>query len=170
MVLDLLLTFRSTPRGLPSAANWVFSSDIRLHAVFASSQLLMLMGFYNMALNKSRLAFKVTTEAEGLRGLAETQPGLLIVTEQMAQGSGLALVKQARDLVHGIRTILIVDGPNEDRVAAGRSPLWRPCVDAGSPGPPGQFRGGRQLAPAGRVSAHGGGSASPDPERGAGGC
>jgi hypothetical protein len=48
--------FGSARRGFPSAASWVLNSDIRLQAAVASSRLLMLMGLYNMALHKPRLA------------------------------------------------------------------------------------------------------------------
>lgn len=99
----------------------MLSSEIRLNAGFASSQRLMLMGLYNMAISKSRLSFMVTTEAEAVRGLADERPGLLMTTAHLEQGSGLSLVEQARDLVPDIRTILIVDGPNADLVATGRS-------------------------------------------------
>ena len=68
-----------------------------LQAGFASSRRLMLMGLYNMALHKPRLAFMVTTEVEALQGLASSRPGLLIVTEQLEQGSGLALVEGLGD-------------------------------------------------------------------------
>lgn len=119
--MDLLPTFRGTPRGFPSVASWVLTSDIRLCAGLASARRLMLMGLYNMAISKPRLAFMVTTEQEALQGLADTRPGLLIVTEQLEQGSGLALLEQARSVLPDIRTILIVDGPDDDLLAAGRS-------------------------------------------------
>ena len=108
--MDLLPIFSSTRRRYPSAATWVLSSDIRLSAGFASARRLLLLGFFNLALNKQRLAFMVTTEQDALEGLARTRPGLLILSNQLEQGSGLALVEQARALVEDIRTILIVDG------------------------------------------------------------
>jgi len=46
---------------------------------------------------------------------------MLIVSNQLEQGSGLALVEQARALVEDIRTILIVDAQQDDLVAAGQS-------------------------------------------------
>ena len=119
--MDLLPTFRSSPRRFSSAASWVLSSSIRLRAGLASAHRLMLLGLYNTALNPQRLSFMVTTEKEALQGLEASRPGLLIVTEQLEQGSGLALVEQARSLVDDIRTILILDGPDDDLVAAGRS-------------------------------------------------
>jgi hypothetical protein len=79
----------------------------------------MLMGV-NMAISKSRLAFMVTTEREAMEELAIRRPGLLIVSEQLEQGSGQAVVEQARSLVGNIRTILILDGPSDDLVAAVR--------------------------------------------------
>jgi DNA-binding NarL/FixJ family response regulator len=119
--MDLLPTFRGATRRYSSAASWVLSSDIRLEAGCASAHRLMLMGMYNIAISKSRLAFMVTTEQEALEGLAIRRPGLLIITQQLEQGSGQSVVEQARSLVSDVRTILIMDGPNDDLVAAGRS-------------------------------------------------
>jgi DNA-binding NarL/FixJ family response regulator len=119
--LNLLPFFSRTPRGYPSAASWVLSSDIRLKAGFASSHRLMLLGLFNMALYKPRLAFMVTTEAEALQNLKEERPGLLISTQQLEQGSGLGLVEAAPLLVSDIRSVLIVDPRHDDLVLAGRS-------------------------------------------------
>ena len=71
----------------------------------------MLMGLYNTASSKPWLALMVTTEIEALRELADSRPELLIVTEPLEQGSGLALVIRARELVSDVRTILIRAGP-----------------------------------------------------------
>ena len=119
--MDLLPTFSQTTRRYSNAATWVLSSEIRLQAGLASASRLMLLGFHNMALSRQRLAFMVTTEAEALEGLARTRPGLLITTNQLEQGSGLALVEAARDLVDDIRSILIVDPRLDDLVAVGCS-------------------------------------------------
>ena len=119
--LELLPLFSRSTRRYSNAATWVLSSEICLQAGLASASRLMLLGFHNMALSRQRLAFMVTTEAEALEGLARTRPGLLITTNQLEQGSGLALVEAARDLVDDIRSILIVDPRLDDRVAAGRS-------------------------------------------------
>lgn len=73
------------------------------------------------SLRKPRLAFMVTGKIEALRGLADSRPGLLIVTEPLEQGSRLALVIRARELVSDIRTILILAGPHDDLGTAGRS-------------------------------------------------
>lgn len=119
--MDLLPTFLRITRRYSSAATWVLSSEIRLQAGCASAGRLTLLGFYKMALSRQRLAFMCTTQADALAGLARTRPGLLIVTNQLEQGSGLELVAAARDLVDDIRTILIVDPRLDDLVAAGRS-------------------------------------------------
>jgi DNA-binding NarL/FixJ family response regulator len=119
--VDLLPIFSNNRRRYPSAASWVLSSEIRLSAGCASARRLMLLGFFGLALNKQRLAFMVTTEQDALEGLARARPGLLIASNQLEQGSGLALVEQARALVEDIRTILIVDAQQDDLVAAGQS-------------------------------------------------
>ena len=117
--MDLLPTFRGATRRYSSAASWVLSSDIRLKAGCASAHRLMLMGMYNMAISKSRLAFMVTTEQEALEGLAILRPGLLIITQQLEQGSGQSVVEQARSLVCDVRTILSW---------MGRTMIWWPRV------------------------------------------
>lgn len=119
--VDLLPTFRGFAKGFPAAASWMFSSDIRWTAGFASARTLWLMGLYSMAQRKQQLAFMVTTEEEALRGLASCRPDLLIVTQQLERGSALELVERAPAVVDGLRTILVVDGPVDDLVAAGRS-------------------------------------------------
>lgn len=96
----------------------------------------MLMGL-NMAISKSRLAFMVTTEREAMEELAIRRPGLLIVSEQLEQGSGQAVVEQARSLVGNIRTILILDGPSDDLVAAVRR--LRPICGISARNPPQQW-------------------------------
>ena len=136
--VDLLPTFRDTPKGFPTVASWLVGGDFRLNVGFASARRLMLMGFFTMAKSKQRLAFMVTTEQEALQGLASSKPGLLIATEQLEQGSGLALVEQAHAVVSDIRTILILDGPQDNLLAAGRSPsdavlLEADCFGDGHP-------------------------------------
>lgn len=115
--MDLLPSFRGTPRGQGTALSWLLSSDLRLRAGFASANRLMLMGFYAMKLSKQRVAFMVTTEQEALEGLVATHPGILILTPQLDQGSGLALVERARSVVSDIRTILFVN-QSDDLLAA----------------------------------------------------
>lgn len=95
----------------------------------------MMMGLYNMAISKSRLAFMVTTEREAMEELAIRRPGLLIVSEQLEQGSGQAVVEQTRSLVDQIRTILMLDGPSDDLVAAGSSSADAVVLEADCFGP-----------------------------------
>ena len=119
--MDLLAVFRRNRRGYPAAASWILSSEIRPSSGFASAHRLMMQGFFNTALSKARLAFMVTTEQEALDQMARTRPGLLMVTGQLEQDSGLALVEQARSVVEDIRTILILNDRLDDLVAAGLS-------------------------------------------------
>lgn len=90
-----------------------------------------------MASSKPWLALMVTTEIEALRGLADSRPGLLIVLEQLEQGSGLALVVRARQLVSDVRTSLMLAGPHDGLVTAGPSGVaaalrncWSPTASA----------------------------------------
>jgi DNA-binding NarL/FixJ family response regulator len=119
--VDLLPTFRGFTKKRPTVASWLFGRDLRLKTGFASARALLLLGFYAMAQSKLRLTFMVTTEEEALQGLVATRPGMLIVTQTLESGSALALVERAPTLVQGLRSILLVEGGHEERVAAGRS-------------------------------------------------
>lgn len=119
--MDLLPTFRGFTKNSPAAASWPLGGDLRLTTGFASARALLLLGFYAMAQSKPRLAFMVTTEEEALQGLVASRPGLLIVTQQLERGSVLALVERAPTVVRGLRSFLIVEGGQEELVAAGRS-------------------------------------------------
>ena len=136
--MDLLPTFGGYPAAFRTAASWMHSSDIPLRIGFASAHRLLLLGIYQIALSKQRVAFMVTTEGEALQALAPSGVGLLIATRQLEQGSGLALVERARSMVSDIRSILILTGPDDDPVAAGRSAAdavlcEADCFGAGQP-------------------------------------
>jgi DNA-binding NarL/FixJ family response regulator len=119
--VDLLPTFRGLSKNRLAAASWPFGRDLRLKTGFVSARPLLLLGFYAMAQSKPLLAFMVTTEEEALQGLEESKPDLLIVTQSLERGSALALVERAPTVVRGLRSILIVEGGQEELVAAGRS-------------------------------------------------
>jgi DNA-binding NarL/FixJ family response regulator len=120
--VDLLPTFRGFSKDSLAAAHWPFGRDLRLKTGFASARPLLLLGFYAMARSKPLLTFMVTTEEEALEeGLVASRPGLLIVTQTLERGSALTLVERAPTVVQGLRSILIVEGGQEELVAAGRS-------------------------------------------------
>jgi hypothetical protein len=121
-------------RNHPSWASWFLTSEIRPRAGFAAANRLLLMGFFHSALDRSRLSFLVTTQEEALQELARTRPGLLIVTEQLEEGSGLSLVAQAREVVPDIRTVLIEDDMHNDLVEAGAEPTFPLSLLAGGHG------------------------------------
>ena len=136
--MDLLPTFRGFTKESPAAASWLFGRDLHLKTGFASARALLLLGFYAMAQSKPRLAFMVTTEEEALQGLVASRPGLLIVTQKLERGCALALVEQAPTVVKGLRSILIVEGGEDELVAAGRSSadavvLEEECFGASQP-------------------------------------
>jgi NarL family two-component system response regulator LiaR len=127
--MDLLPNFHGSPKAFRTAASWMLSSDIPQIVGFASAHRLMLLGFYTMVLSKQWLAFMVTTEQEALKRLPTSGAGLLIVTQQLERGSGLSLVEKAHAEVRNIRSILILDGLQDNLVAAGRSTADAVCLE-----------------------------------------
>ena len=123
--VDLLSSIGNARASFTTATTWFLSSDIRPSGGFASSRRLLLYGLYHSALNRGRVAFMVTTEAEAIEQLQRSRPGLLVVTPQLEAGDGLALIRRARTVVDDIRTIVICDQDADDLVAAGES-----CADA----------------------------------------
>jgi len=119
--MELLPFFNRSQLLYPTAKSWLFNSEIRFSIGFASSERTLLWGFYNMARNKKTIKFMVTTEKEALSELAQTRPGMLIVTPYLEQGSGLAVIEKARSVVDDIRTLLIVNQQTDNLIEAGLS-------------------------------------------------
>ena len=113
--MELLPFFNRSQLLYPTAKSWIFNSDIRFSIGFTSSQRTLLWGFYNIARNKKIIKFMVTTEKEALSELAQTRPGMLIVTPYLEQGSGLAVIEKARSVVDDIRTLLIVNQQTDNQ-------------------------------------------------------
>ncbi len=119
--MDLLSSINQGKASFASAMTWLFSSAIRQSCGFASSRRLLLYGLYQSALNRNRVAFLVTTEAEAITALERSRPGLLVVTPRLEGGDGLRLLQRARAIVPDIRTILLCDQDVDDLAAAAAS-------------------------------------------------
>ena len=119
--MDVLPVLLTTKKQLPGWASWMLTSEITPRIGYACGNRLLMLGFFHTALHPSRISFMVTTQGEALRELPRQRPGVLIVTEQLEEGSGLALVAQARSVIDNIRTVLIVDGQYDNLAAAGLS-------------------------------------------------
>lgn len=65
-----------------------------------------------------------TTEEEGFRQVERHRPSLLVVSQRLQEGTGLALVERTKALDPTIRTLLIADDANEALV---REALARGC-------------------------------------------
>jgi DNA-binding NarL/FixJ family response regulator len=73
---------------------------------------------------RSSLVGAATTEEEGFELVQAHRPSLLIVSQQLENGSGLSLVARTERLDHSIRTLLVADDDNEVLV---REALARGC-------------------------------------------
>ncbi|MCP9836285.1 response regulator transcription factor [Cyanobium sp. N.Huapi 1H5] len=65
-----------------------------------------------------------TTEEEGFRLVERQRPSLLVVSQRLQEGTGLALVEHTKALDPAIRTLLVADDANEALV---REALARGC-------------------------------------------
>ena len=119
--MDLLPFFQQAKKLHPDWPAWLFTSDITPRAGFACRNRLLMLGFFHAVIHPSRVAFMVTTMEEALQQLARERPGILVVTSELEEGSGLELIGRARSVVDSIRTVLIVDGEYDNSVIAGLS-------------------------------------------------
>jgi DNA-binding NarL/FixJ family response regulator len=136
--LDLLPFLHQAKKLHPDWAAWLFTSNITPSAGFACRNRLLMAGFFHIVSLPSRVAFMVTTQEEALQQLAQKRPGILIVTGDLEEGSGMELIGRARSVVDSIRTVLIVDGQYDNLVVAGLSPADAVLdqIDCGSNSPP----------------------------------
>jgi DNA-binding NarL/FixJ family response regulator len=121
LTMDLLSRFPEGQKNYISAASWFFSSDIRPSVGFASSRRMLLHGFYQTSINRKRIQFMVTSQREAMACLAESPPGVLVVTPHLEEGNALALLQEARALVRDLRTVVICDQDTDDLLEASSS-------------------------------------------------
>lgn len=121
--MDFIAAVTQARSSYSTALSWFLSSDIRPSGGLASNRRLLLYSLYNSALDRRRVVFLVTTEAEALAALERCRPGLLIVTPRLDQGDGLSLAAGARSVVPDIRTIVLCDAQTDDLAAAGGAPV-----------------------------------------------
>jgi DNA-binding NarL/FixJ family response regulator len=117
--MDLLSVVRAQRRGGSLATGLRIGGGVRPGIGLAAASGLVLLGLRALLAPRRELAFMVTAEEEALRGLRAAAPGLLITTPQLAEGSGLSLLRRVRSRRGDTRTILLV-GPHDGDLRAAR--------------------------------------------------
>ena len=96
--------------------SWIVSSGMRLSLVFAMKSHLALLGLVHSVVVRSRIKGIATTEEEALRRIRQSNPGLLICSDQLVQGHGFSLCRRAIQEVSDLKVLMVLtsDGLTSD--------------------------------------------------------
>ncbi len=108
--------------------SWIVSSGMRLSFVFAMKSHLGLLGIVHSVLVRSRIKGVVTTEEEALRRIRQSNPGLLICSDQLAQGDGFSLCRRAIQEVSDLKVLMVL---TSDRLSSNGSDVSE-ALDSGA--------------------------------------
>ena len=75
-------------------ASWIVSSGMRLRYVIAMKSHLGLLAMFRLIQRPSNIKGIATTEEEALCRIQQSKPGLLICSDQLAEGNGFPSVEE----------------------------------------------------------------------------
>jgi DNA-binding NarL/FixJ family response regulator len=94
--------------------SWIASSGMRLSFVIAMQSHLGLLGIIRTIAVQSRIKGVASTEEEALKRIQQNTPGLLICSDQLAQGHGYSLCRKAIRAVPDLKVLMVLCGGNTD--------------------------------------------------------
>ena len=106
--MDLTDPFELDERHRAAVAAAMLSNPMRLSVVCAARSHLALLALAQGICRPAVVTGLVTTQAEALERVQRQPAGLLICTDQLEQGSGVALVAEARRAVADLRVLMIL--------------------------------------------------------------
>ncbi len=98
--------------------SWIASSDMRLSFVIAMKSHMALLGIVRSISIQSRIKGIASTEDEALRRIEQNNPGMLICSDQLAQGHGFSLCRRAIRAVPDLRVLMVLCADGEDASGA----------------------------------------------------
>jgi len=108
--------------------SWIVSSGMRLSYVFAMKSHLALLGIVHSIVVRSRIKGVATTEEEALRRIRQSNPGLLICSDQLVQGDGFSLCRRAIQVVSDLKVLMVL---TSDRLTSDGSDVSE-ALDSGA--------------------------------------
>lgn len=99
-------------------ASWLLSSGIRMRLVFAMKNHMALLALVRSIRNPKFIKGVTTTEEEALHRIRASQAGLLICSDQLAEGSGFSLCRRALQAVGDLKVIMVLTGDSSDGLLA----------------------------------------------------
>ena len=93
-------------------ASWIISSGLSI--VVAMKSHLALMAIIRSISVQSRLKGAASTEEEALHRIRMNNPGLLICSDQLAEGNGFSLCRRAIQSVGDLKVLMVLTGDGVD--------------------------------------------------------
>jgi len=91
-------------------ASWLLSSGMRLRFVVAMKSHLALLAIVRSISVQNRLKGAASTEEEALHRIRMNNPGLLICSDQLAEGNGFSLCRRAIQAVGDLKVLVVLTG------------------------------------------------------------
>jgi DNA-binding NarL/FixJ family response regulator len=91
-------------------ASWMVSSGMRLSFVIAMKSHLGILAMIRSIVQRKAIKGITTTEEEALFRVRENRPGLLILSDQLAEGDGFSLCRRSLQVVPDLRVLLVLTG------------------------------------------------------------
>lgn len=99
-------------------ASWIVSSGMRLSYVIAMKSHLGLLALFRLIQRQTNVKGLVTTEEEALSRIRQSNPGLLICSDQLAEGNGFSLCRRAIKAVSDLKVLMVLTGEGADAALA----------------------------------------------------
>jgi DNA-binding NarL/FixJ family response regulator len=99
-------------------ASWIISSGMRLSYVIAMKSHLGLLSLFRLIQRQTNVKGLVATEEEALSRIRQSNPGLLICSDILAEGNGFSLCRRAIKAVSDLKVLMVLTGEGADAALA----------------------------------------------------
>jgi DNA-binding NarL/FixJ family response regulator len=98
--------------------SWMLSSGMKLSFVIAMKSHLGLLGIVRSFSDPSLIKGIASTEEEAYRRIRQNNPGMLICSDQLAEGDGFSLCRRATQTVANLRVLMLLTRADADTGSA----------------------------------------------------
>ena len=99
-------------------ASWILSSGMRLSFVVAMKSHLGILAIVRSIVQRRCIKGIATTEEEAFRRVRDNRPGLLICSDQLAEGDGFSLCRRSLQAVQDLRVLMVLTGDGTEAARA----------------------------------------------------
>jgi DNA-binding NarL/FixJ family response regulator len=94
--------------------SWLLSSGMRMRFVFAMKNHMSLVALIRSVSIQSRIRGIASTEKEALERILQSKPGMLVCSDQLAEGNGFSLCRRALDSVSDLKVLMVMTTDRPD--------------------------------------------------------